>query len=125
MKYFKGKIKTNFLNNKIPKEDSQDISLSVILIDSVFRTSKKFCPQVFLEEWKYVIKEKEIHNYIINDAEISSDSDKETLLKKFQTERDSDCKENSNEDSSDKSFCLRFKSVLTTFHIGIRLKNVQ
>ena len=50
MKYFKGKIKTNFLNNKIPKEDSQDISLSVILIESVFRISKKFCPQVFLEE---------------------------------------------------------------------------
>ena len=30
-----GKIKTNFHNNKIPKESSRFIFLSVILIDSV------------------------------------------------------------------------------------------
>ena len=31
--------------------------LSVILIDSVFRTSKSYYPQVFLEEYKYIVKE--------------------------------------------------------------------
>ena len=31
--------------------------LSVILIDSVFRTSKNYYPQVFLEEYKYIVKE--------------------------------------------------------------------
>ena len=46
-KYLKAKIKsyirkinTNFHNNKIPKGGSQFIYLSVILIDSVFRTGK-------------------------------------------------------------------------------------
>ena len=39
-KYYKGKINTNFDNNKIPKEDSQYICLSVILIDSAFRLGK-------------------------------------------------------------------------------------
>ena len=36
------KRKTNFHNNKIPKEGFQFICLSVILIDSVFRTDKTY-----------------------------------------------------------------------------------
>ena len=67
----------NFRNNKIPKEGSQFICLSVILIDSEFKTGKNYYPQVFLEECKYVIKEKKIPKYIIDDREISSDSDRE------------------------------------------------
>ena len=35
---YNGKINTNFHNNKTPTEGSQFICLSVILIDSVFRT---------------------------------------------------------------------------------------
>ena len=35
-----GKINTNFHNNKIPKEGSQCICLTVILIEFVFRTGK-------------------------------------------------------------------------------------
>ena len=34
MKSYNGKINTNFYNNKIPKEDSKFICLSIILIDS-------------------------------------------------------------------------------------------
>ena len=34
------KISTNFYNNKIPKEDSQCICLSIILIDSVLEQVK-------------------------------------------------------------------------------------
>ena len=34
---YNGKIKANFHNSKMPKEDSQYICLSVIWIDSVFR----------------------------------------------------------------------------------------
>ena len=58
VKSYNGKINTNFHNNKILKESSQLICLSVILIDSVFRTGKNYYPQVFLEECKYVAKEK-------------------------------------------------------------------
>ena len=47
------------------------------MIDSVFRTGENYYPQVFLEECKYVVKGKKIPKYIIDDIEISSDSDRE------------------------------------------------
>ena len=47
------------------------------MLNSDFRTGKNFYPQVFLEECKYVVKEKMIPKYIIDDIEISSDSDRE------------------------------------------------
>ena len=77
IKSYNGKINTNLHDNKIPKESSQFICLSVILIGSVFKIGKNYNPQVFLEECKYVVKEKMIPKYIIVDKEISSDSDKE------------------------------------------------
>ena len=58
IKSYNGKISTNFHNNKIPKKDSQYFCLSVILINSVFRTGKNYYLQAFLEEYKYVVKEK-------------------------------------------------------------------
>ena len=60
VKSFEGKTNTNFHNDKIPKEGPQCIWLSVILIDSVYRTGKNSYPQVYLEKYKYVIKEKKI-----------------------------------------------------------------
>ena len=57
MKSFEGKTSPNFCDNEIPK-GFQCIYVSVILIDSVFRLSKIYYPQVFLEECKYVNKEK-------------------------------------------------------------------
>ena len=56
IKSYNGKINTNIHNNKLPKQGPQFICLSVILIDSVFRTGKSYYSQVFLEECKYVIK---------------------------------------------------------------------
>ena len=56
IKSYNGKINTNILNNKLPKQGPQFIFLSVILIDSVFRTGKSYYSQVYLEECKYVIK---------------------------------------------------------------------
>ena len=35
--------------NKVPREGSQYIFLSIVLIDSVFRTGKIYYSQVFLE----------------------------------------------------------------------------
>ena len=69
IKSYNGKINTNFHDNKIPKEGSQFICLSVILVDSVFRTGKNCYPPVFLEECKHVVKEKKIHKYIIDDID--------------------------------------------------------
>ena len=58
IKAYNGKINTNFHNNKIPSAGSQFICLSVILIDSVFKTGKTYYPQVFSEECKHVVTEK-------------------------------------------------------------------
>ena len=52
------KISKNFHDNKIPRKVSQCICLSVILIDSVFIAGKNYYPEVFLEECKYIVKEK-------------------------------------------------------------------
>ena len=41
IKYYDRKINTTFHDDKLPKEGSQYICLSVILIDSLFRTGIK------------------------------------------------------------------------------------
>ena len=58
-------------------QGSQFICLSVILIGFVFRTGKNYYPQVFLEERKYVVKEKKIPKYITDDTGISTDSNRD------------------------------------------------
>ena len=77
IKFYNGKINTNFHDNRMPRDGSQFICLSVILINSVFRADKNYYPQVFLEECKYVVKKKKIPKYIIDDIEVSSNSDRE------------------------------------------------
>ena len=59
------------------------------MIYSVFRTGKNYYPQVFLEECKYVIKEKKMPEYITDDIEISSDSDREDSDKEIFNEENS------------------------------------
>ena len=75
------------------------------MINSVFRTGKNYYPEVFLVERKYVVKEKKIPNYVIDDIEISSysDSDQEILMKKIQMEKNSSTEENSDEEILKKS----------------------
>ena len=41
IKCYNGKINTTFHNNKIPKEGSEYICLSVILLDLVYKKDKK------------------------------------------------------------------------------------
>ena len=65
------------------------------MINYVFRTGKNYYPQVFLGECKYVVKEKKIPKYIIDDIEISSDSDEEN------SDKETSNKENSEEENSD------------------------
>ena len=47
MKSYNGKINTN-VDNKTPKEGSQCICLSVVLMDSVYKKDENYYPQVFL-----------------------------------------------------------------------------
>ena len=45
------KINTDFHGNEMPKESSECIYLSRILVDSVHRKDNKYYTQVFLEEF--------------------------------------------------------------------------
>ena len=81
VKYIKTKIKmyagsliTNFYNKKMPKEKAPCKCLSIIMIDSVIKTNRKYYPQTFLEEYKYIQEKIKIENYINEDLE-NSESD--------------------------------------------------
>ena len=58
IKSYYGKINTNVQNNKILKEGTQCICLSVILNDYVFKGDSIYYIQAFLEDCQYVVKEK-------------------------------------------------------------------
>ena len=58
---------------------------------------KNYYPRLFLEECKYVVKERKITKYIIGNIKISSDSDRENS-----DEENSD-KETSDEENSDEN----------------------
>ena len=78
-KYIKTKIKvygdrvhTNFQDKKVPQENASYKCLSLIMLDSVIRSNKKFYPQTLLEECKYVIRKNKMENLINNDLSLSS-----------------------------------------------------
>lgn len=60
----------------MPKEVSH--CLSAVLIDSVFKMGKNYYPQVFLEELKYIFREKEVNGNIDRDIDISYDDSDES-----------------------------------------------
>ena len=72
---FDGVIKTNFLGNKVPKENMRYTCIACLTIDSVVRMDKKNYPQVYLKECKYKIKKIQMHRFI--NVELKSDSDSE------------------------------------------------
>ena len=79
--YIKTKIKiyadnmiTNFHNKKMPKEKAPCKCLSIIMLDSVIKANKKYYPQTFLEECKYVQEKMITENCIDEDLE-KSESD--------------------------------------------------
>ena len=82
-KYIKTKIKiyggsmiTNFHNKKMSKEKAPCKCLSIIMLDSVIKANKKYDPQTFLEECKYMQEKIKTENYTDEDLEKSkSDSD--------------------------------------------------
>ena len=76
LKIYADKMVANFHNKKIPKEKAPCKCLSITVIDSVVRANKKYYPQTFIEECKYVQKKTKIENHNDEDLEkIESDSD--------------------------------------------------
>ena len=75
---FDGSIKTNFLGNNLPKENTYYTCIACITLDSVLKMNKKNYPQVYLEECKY--KVKKIHTPRFIELESVTESDVETDL---------------------------------------------
>ena len=61
----------------MPKENASYKCLSLIMLDSVVKVSKKYYPQILLEECKYKAEKSKMGN-LINDELESSSSDNET-----------------------------------------------
>ena len=67
---------TNFHNKKMPKEKAPCKCLSIIMLDSVIKSNKKYYPQTLLEECKYIQEKIKTEKHTDDDLEKSeSDSD--------------------------------------------------
>ena len=63
IKIYNNRIYTHFHYNKAPKDNDYFRCISIILLDSIFLNSdKEYYPQILLEEFKYIIKNKIIAN---------------------------------------------------------------
>ena len=85
--------KTNFLGNKVPKENMHYICIASITIDSVMRMGL----QVYLEECKYRVKKMQMSEFINAELESDSESDSEAeskydteLMVKLESDSDSE-----------------------------------
>ena len=79
-------MNTNFQGKEAPKGDSSYECLSLIMLDSVVKVGKKYYPQVFLEECKYVKRKNEMFHYINDDLEMTLSDDDDY----FYSESDND-----------------------------------
>ena len=70
---FNGVIRTNFSDNKIPKENMHYTCIAWITTDSLMRMEKKNYLQVYLEECKYKMKRTKMTKFI--EAELESESE--------------------------------------------------
>ena len=80
VKEFGGNIKTNFLGNGLPKENTNYTCIACITIDSVWKINKKNYPQVYLEECKYKVQKIHTPRFINIELESDPESDAETDL---------------------------------------------
>ena len=81
-KYIKAKvreydsvIKTNFLGNKVPKENMRYTCIACLRINSVVRKNKKKYLQVYLEECKYKIEKIQMPRFINAELELEPESE--------------------------------------------------
>ena len=62
----------------MPEEKVPHKCLSIRILDSVFYAYKKYYPQTFLEECKYMRENVKTKNYIDMELESKSDTDSDT-----------------------------------------------
>ena len=76
---FDGVIKTNFLGDKILKENEHYTCIACITIDSIMRMEKKNYLQVYLEECKYSMEKAKMTKFI--EAELKSEPESESDIR--------------------------------------------
>ena len=96
VKIYDNKVNTNFQGKETPKGDSSNKCLSLIMLDSVVKVGKKYYPQVFLEECKYIKRKNKMFNYINDDLEMTLSDEDDGLY----SESDSESVSDSNSDSN-------------------------
>ena len=77
---FNGNIKTNFLGNNVPKENTYHTCIACITLGSVLKMNKRIYPQVYLEECKYKVKKINTPRFINIELETDPESDVEADL---------------------------------------------
>ena len=78
LKSYGDTINTNCQGKKIPKENTQYICFSLILLDSVIKLGKNYYAKTFLEKWKYEIKRIKTKILIINYLNLRSFDDNDS-----------------------------------------------
>ena len=73
--------KTNFLGDKISKENKHYICIACVTIDSVMRIEKNNYPQVYLEECKHKMKKTTMNKFINTEVKPDLESDSESESK--------------------------------------------
>ena len=77
-------LKQNFMilikkNNKLPKKNKPYKCMSLISLDSIIKTNKKYYPQTLLQESVYKLTNRKVENTITNiNLDSSSESDNES-----------------------------------------------
>ena len=71
IKPYRNNVNANFRGKKIPKEKASYICLSLIMLDSVIKVSKKYYSQILLEKSKYQMKNPKLENLINEDLDLS------------------------------------------------------
>ena len=85
---FNGNIKTNFLGNNLPEENTYQTCIACVTLDSVLKMNQKNYPQIYLEEFKYKVKQVLTPRFINTELELDSESDIEADLDSNTTKED-------------------------------------
>ena len=75
VKDFSGVIKTNLLDDEVPKENERYTCIACITINSVMRIERKNYLQFYLEECKYRMKKTKMTVFIESELETESESE--------------------------------------------------
>ena len=86
VKMHDNRVNTNFQGKDVSKRDASYKCLSLIILDSIVKVGKKYYPQVFLEECRYVKRENKMVNYINNDIEITSSDQNDEFYSEFDSD---------------------------------------